>query len=391
MDFPARHENQVPRRVRQSVPGARAWGSVWETGRHEGHLLVWPTEDAPFAGQWSAVQAAYAATCASLGFSPDTETQLTLYLSDPSNQRSLLESFLAGRGRTAVSLLGQAPAGNAARVALRAVHVGGVAKFARPDGGLRLTHGAHGHVWFPDLVAPEGAGAGAQSAAVFAGLRARADAEGVGLAQALVRTWIILRDIDEDYAALLPARSAAFRDAGLGALLPASTGIGGAPACFGARIGLTALLYAGLAPGQVAALEAPDHLPPAPSYGASFERGLVLRFGDRRHLHVSGTASIGPEGDILHPGDVVAQTRRTVLNIEALLASASANARTMAYLLVYLRDAAEAGAVEAVLASSALGEVPRLVLHAPVCRPGWLVEIEGQGIDPSGDHRWAAF
>ncbi|MFN2115781.1 MAG: sugar phosphate nucleotidyltransferase, partial [Anaerolineae bacterium] len=50
-------------------------------------------------------------------------------------------------------------------------------------------------------------------------------------------------------------------------------------------------------------------------YGVTFERGIRIRFGDRSHLHISGTASIDKCGEIVHPGDILKQTERTVANI----------------------------------------------------------------------------
>lgn len=359
--------------VRRTFAGAEVWGRVWTAGRPEAHLLAWPTTDAPFAEQWRAVSEAYESACAAHGLSRESETLVTVHLSDPANQR------VPGAGRC-LSVVGQPPAGLPARLALRATHLGGgIEKHAVP-GGLRVTHGANTHTWLPDLAAsgPE---------AVFERLRLLAP----GLARQLVRTWIVVRDIDLRYGELLEARREAFREAGLGPLLPASTGIGGTPARAGACVNLTALLLDGLTPSRLTALAAPDHLPPAPSYGASFERGLAIAYADRRHLHLSGTASIGPDAEIRHEGDVAAQTRRTLENLTALLASAGASLADLAYLLVYLRDAADASTVRRVLADEGWGGLPHLVLHAPVCRPGWLVEIEGLAIQPFDDPRFPPF
>lgn len=51
---------------------------------------------------------------------------------------------------------------------------------------------------------------------------------------------------------------------------------------------------------------------------SSFSRGLRLDFGAVSVLLISGTASIGPNGETLHVGDFRAQTRRTFENITAL-------------------------------------------------------------------------
>jgi enamine deaminase RidA (YjgF/YER057c/UK114 family) len=96
-------------------------------------------------------------------------------------------------------------------------------------------------------------------------------------------------------------------------------------------------------------------------------------------VFLSGTASIDASGDIVHEGDVVKQLGRTMENIEALLANAGANAGDLVSLLVYLRDPADGEVIGQAL-HERLGGVPFVLLHAPVCRPGWLVEIEGVAI-----------
>src|SRR3974390_3364222 len=50
---------------------------------------------------------------------------------------------------------------------------------------------------------------------------------------------------------------------------------------------------------------------------SSFSRGLRLDLGPVTVLLISGTASIGTNGETLHVGDFRAQTRRTFTNITA--------------------------------------------------------------------------
>lgn len=85
---------------------------------------------------------------------------------------------------------------------------------------------------------------------------------------------------------------------------------------------------------------------------------------------------------MLYPGDVVSQLDRTLENIEALLSKAGANLGDMASILVYLRDPADGALIEAVLHEK-IGPVPYVLVNAPVCRPGWLVEIEGIAVIPA--------
>ena len=71
---------------------------------------------------------------------------------------------------------------------------------------------------------------------------------------------------------------------------------------------------------------------------------------------------------------------RTILagrpaNVEALLAEAGASAADLAQMIVYLRDPADYPAVRKIF-ELRYEAVPRLFVHAPVCRPGWLIETE---------------
>jgi enamine deaminase RidA (YjgF/YER057c/UK114 family) len=98
-------------------------------------------------------------------------------------------------------------------------------------------------------------------------------------------------------------------------------------------------------------------------------------YAGRAHCIISGTASIDNKGQIVHPGDVQAQTRRMWENVEALLAEGGARWGDIAQATVYLRNPSDYGLVADMLAEKLKG-IPYVILHAPVCRPGWLVEME---------------
>ena len=209
----------------------------------------------------------------------------------------------------------------------------------------------------------------------------------------VIRTWLYISDLDSNYQAVSAVRNRIFAQYGItnDEGFPASTGIEGRSAEAGDLILLDVLAIRGLQPGQSRRMEAREHMNPTVEYGVTFERGREIVFGDRRHLYISGTASINRKGEIVHPGDITRQTERALENIEALLANSGARLADMRYVLVYLRDAADGAAVVAVLEASPLATIPRILLHAPVCRPGWLVELEGIAIDGKGDHRFAPF
>ena len=62
-------------------------------------------------------------------------------------------------------------------------------------------------------------------------------------------------------------------------------------------------------------------------------------------------------------------------NINALLHEAQCNFNDIAEMTVYLRDIADYTVVKEMLIEK-LPDTPLIIVHAPVCRPGWLIESE---------------
>ncbi|MBR6324851.1 MAG: hypothetical protein IKR62_07650, partial [Victivallales bacterium] len=122
-----------------------------------------------------------------------------------------------------------------------------------------------------------------------------------------------------------------------------------------------------------------------------FERATRLMFGDRSRYYVSGTASIDKNGQIVHPGDVGRQAERMMENVNALLSNYDASLADLQLAVVYLRDPADAAIVEEILAKRLPADLPRIMVNGAVCRPGWLVEMEGVAVNGKGDATFAPF
>lgn len=193
----------------------------------------------------------------------------------------------------------------------------------------------------------------------------------------LVRTWIYVADIDVNYDGVVRARNDVFRRYGLTADTHyiASTGIGGYSQTRHATVAIDFLSLPDVKPGQMKYLQALDHLNPTHEYGVAFERGTRLTLPDREIYYISGTASIDKQGQVLYLGDVERQTARLLDNIRALLADGEAQMSDIRYFVVYLRDFADRKTVGRYLDSHHPG-IPYVLLHAKVCRPQWLVEME---------------
>ncbi len=115
---------------------------------------------------------------------------------------------------------------------------------------------------------------------------------------------------------------------------------------------------------------------------SSFSRGLRLDLGGMAILLISGTASVGPNGETLHVGDFRAQTRRTFQNITDLLAVEGATWHDVVRTTCYLRDIDRDYVVfneerTAFYKGQELDPLPASTgIQAKLCRPDLLVEIE---------------
>lgn len=201
--------------------------------------------------------------------------------------------------------------------------------------------------------------------------------EGQNIADNCVRTWIFVRDVDTNYAGVVKGRKNVFDAIGLTHKTHyiASTGIQGSTADHKNLVLMDAYSIGGLQKGQLNYLYAKSHLSPTYDYGVTFERGAYVDYGDRRHIFISGTASIDHKGEILHVGDVTGQAERMMENIEALLSEANATLNDIKVSIVYLRDTADYSVVSKLFQTNWPNLNPIFVL-APVCRPGWLIEME---------------
>ncbi len=200
----------------------------------------------------------------------------------------------------------------------------------------------------------------------------------ISLSDECVRTWFFVNDIDNNYSGMVRGRNEVFDACGLTRKTHfiASTGIAGRGSDHRRPVTFDAYAVRGLDPSRVTYLKALTHLNPTMDYGVAFERATAVDFADRRLILVSGTASINNRGEILHCGDVVAQTRRMIENISALLTEGGAELNDLMHAIVYLRDPADYLTVGAELDRLLPAGLPRVMVHAPVCRPGWLVEME---------------
>lgn len=254
-----------------------------------------------------------------------------------------------------------------------------------------IRHNGYEHLWTMGLTIAEGSSY-SQTQNLLEDYEELLDEHQMTLEDHCIRTWFFVRDVDTQYKGLVLARWENFAQHGL---VPethyiASTGIGGNPPDPKAIIQLGSYALKGFLPEQQRYLYATSHLNRTSEYGVTFERGTLLKFGDRNHAIISGTASINNKGEVEHVGDVVMQTKRMWENVETLLAEAGMTMDDAAQLIVYLRDTADFEVVSEMFRQK-YPNIPTVFTLAPVCRPTWLIEMECMAIQPAKNDEFSDF
>ena len=312
------------------------------------------------------------------------------FLSDAYNQSGEVLSLELDYSDYALSVIQQSPL-DGTKIALWVYLQTHVETRALPSGLYEVRHGRYRHLW----------NASAHNLAKNSEYQTRLllneyimqlAQEGCRLADNCIRTWFFVNDVDNNYPGVVKARNQVFftQDLTDDTHFIASTGIGGRQADPKVLSQMDNYAIDGLQPGQVSYLYAAHRLNRTRDYGVSFERGTRVDYGDRRHVFISGTASINNKGEIVHPGDVAAQTRHMWGNVEALLGEAGCTYDDVMQMIVYLRDIADYDTVRQ-LYDERFPHTPRVIALAPVCRSGWLVEMECMAIRSQAARQFPAY
>jgi chorismate lyase / 3-hydroxybenzoate synthase len=202
----------------------------------------------------------------------------------------------------------------------------------------------------------------------------------------LLRVWNYLPEINADTLGM--ERYWHFNKARREALIACGRTVSGnvpAACALGCAAGSPLVIYFLASQSAPIAVENPRQAS-AYEYPPVFARASVLREASAAMLFISGTASIVGH-ETFHVGDAAAQTRESLVNIEALLEEANRVAGTARFALgslaykVYVRQSSDLPVIRAQL-SAALGASARIVyLRADICRHDLLVEIEATGVD----------
>lgn len=341
-----------------SIKGYTAQACVF--GRMEGHLMIEPYDKEMSASDCvaavgSGLEAILSRSEELSGFTPVFKRW---FLSDASAQGGLIDTS----GETPLSIIQQPPL-NGSKAVLWVWLMKDVSReYEYHFKGNMLSQESDSH---------------GQMKRILEDYAASLENKGLDFAGNCARTWIYVRDVDVNYAGIVKARKDLFEEWGLTADTHyiASTGINGLSESHRNLVIMDGYSVKGLEQKDIQYLHALENLSPTHVYGVTFERGTALHFEDRTQILISGTASIDKEGMIVHPGDIERQTERTFENIGALLKEAGASFEDIAQMIVYIRDTADYRKVEKYVSDRFPG-IPKVITWAPVCRPGWLVEVE---------------
>ena len=305
----------------------------------------------------------------------DAKTTFERYfLSDASNQAEGIYNITA-KHDYALSIIQQPPL-NGSKVALWIYMQTNVSTNITKSGIYEVRHGVYRHLWNASMH-NLGLSSEYQTNMLLNEYSDQLKEEGCSLEKNCIRTWFFVNSIDLNYGGIVRARNNVFFSQGLTPKTHfiASTGIGGRQEDANVLSQMDNYAIAGIRYEQIKYLYAPKNLNRTSDYGVSFERGTAIDYGDRRHVFISGTASINNKGEIMFPGDIKAQTERTIENISALLEEAECTLNDVAQLIVYLRDAGDYKVVKHIT-DKYFHDKPVVIVNAPVCRPGWLIEME---------------
>lgn len=338
----------------------------------------------------------YNEICKNNGLEQKFLIYIRIYLSDIYNQASYIKEYLSNNYNSMFYILVGQPPASGAKISLEAY-------FCKPlneadieknveENTVSIRHGAYLTKW--GNITPAVIGDSyKQTDDIFNKLSSQVNDLGGNIKDNVLRTWIYVRDIDNNYSGMVKCRTNWFENQNMtkDTHYIASTGIEGKSILPSSLVQLSYVSSIGVMSEQIVFMSVPDYMNPTHEYGVTFERGTKVIYGDRSHYYISGTASIDNKGIVLFPTDVIKQIERAFINIEALLSKYSANLNDLKVMIVYLRDYSDYQIIQNYIKERFKDTIPYVILTAPVCRPLWLVEIECIAINNNGEEKFNAF
>ncbi|MCE0482843.1 MAG: hypothetical protein LV479_01240 [Methylacidiphilales bacterium] len=170
------------------------------------------------------------------------------------------------------------------------------------------------------------------------------------------------------------ARTAFFRQHQI-TRLPASTGIGASNACGSALLAQAFAIQPKTDSVTIRRVNSPLQRE-ASTYGSSFSRIMEVTDRASRTLYISGTASISPNGETVHVGDVKKQIEKTHQIVEAMLTQEDMTFSDCTRAIAYFRHREDIPLWEEYWRPRQLPPIPIILTECNICRQNLLFEIE---------------
>ncbi|HRS06179.1 MAG TPA: Rid family hydrolase [Candidatus Ratteibacteria bacterium] len=353
---------------------------------NEYHITIVPTKYKDIYEQTQLIQDSYRKTLKHLNINPETVVFKRFFFSDIYNQYKIIKNhpFInpkTNEEKCAISLISQPPC-PPAKIALWAYHIQDknctISKYM-DNSIFSICRDNIKHFWDTNITSVKGNTISQQTFDILDKYNSSLEKRNMKLASNVVRTWFFIKDIDSNYKDFTEARKNYFEEKGLTPQTHfiTSTGVEGESVDINAKLSMDAYSISGIQSQQIEFLRAPEYISPTYVYGVTFERGSIIKYNDRKHIFISGTASINNKGEIVYPGDILKQFEHTLKNIEILLNQAGAGFKDVCIFIVYIRDITDVQIIHREMRKR-FKDTPFILVLAKVCRPGWLIEIECQ-------------
>ena len=196
----------------------------------------------------------------------------------------------------------------------------------------------------------------------------------------VVRTWFYLDDLLSWYGEFNQVRTHAYSQIQFrSGSLPASTGISGRNPAGTALIAGTWAVQSLNSSVHVKEIASPLQCP-APAYDSSFSRAMEIFSPQGRHLLISGTASVAPDGLTSWSGDVRKQVDRTFEIVEAILQSRGFALSDITRATAYFKNRAHVQAFTEWCAAHGSLSLPVVLTNCGICRDDLLFELEADAL-----------
>jgi len=194
----------------------------------------------------------------------------------------------------------------------------------------------------------------------------------------VIRTWIYIKDIDENYKDVVKARNKIFDDNDLTkeTNFIASTCIGLPNSNFlkNEYIHLIALLVPNLNYDKLEFMSDVNIMPNTSEYGVRFERGVIFN-SNKKYYIISGTASIDKLGNVKYINNIENQIIQALNNIDQLLLKYNQTIHNAEKIIGYVRNKIDIDIVKHICKST-MPNIEWNIIEGQICRPDWLVEFE---------------